>query len=153
MLAHNTAVMAGVASLESKLDNELLFTDDGELSDHFDAVETLVKEQVDDVQQDVDDVKSEVVGVKQDVGDVKTQVIEAHSHIEALIGLPADIPSINRRKRDGKLLIGIEVVLNVVLSLQTRMVLVAIRWHLVFKRFTLKSRRSMELLCTTRSTR
>jgi hypothetical protein len=99
MLAHNTAVMAGVASLESKLDNELLFTDDGELSDHFDAV----KKEVDDVQQNVDDVKSEVVGVKQDVGDVKAQVIEAHSHIEALIGLPADIPSINRRKRDGEM--------------------------------------------------
>jgi hypothetical protein len=99
MLAHNTAVMAGVASIESKLDNELLFTDDGELSDHFDAV----KKEVDDVQQNVDD--------------VKTQVIEAHSHIEALIGLPSDIPSINRRKRDGELLNGSEVVLNVVLSL------------------------------------
>jgi t-SNARE complex subunit (syntaxin) len=99
MLAHNTAVMAGVASIESKLDNELLFTDDGELSDHFDAV----KKEVDDVQQNVDDVKA--------------QVIEAHSHIEALIGLPADIPSINRRKRDGELLIGAGIILIVVLLL------------------------------------
>jgi hypothetical protein len=103
MLAHNTAVMAGVTSIESKLDNELLFTDDGELSDHFTSIETLVKKEVDDVQQDVDDVKLQVTDVKQDVGDVKAQVIEAHSHIEALIGLPSDIPSINRRKRDGKL--------------------------------------------------
>jgi hypothetical protein len=105
MLAHNTAVMAGVASIESKLDNELLFIDDGELSDHFDAV----KKEVDEVQQNVDDVKSQV-------GDVKLQVIEAHSHIEALIGLPSDIPSINnrRRKRDGNADLAFGIILIVV---------------------------------------
>jgi hypothetical protein len=29
------------------------------------------------------------------------EVIDAHAHIEALIGEPSDIPSINNRKRDG----------------------------------------------------
>jgi hypothetical protein len=91
MLAHNTAVMAGVASIESKLDN---IFDDTNLSDQFTSLEQLVKQ--------------EAVDVQQDVGDVKLQVIEAHTHIEALIGQPSDIPSINRRrKRDGKRMISI----------------------------------------------
>jgi hypothetical protein len=87
LAAHNTALLAGVASIESKLDNEALFTDDVELSNHFTSVESLVQQEIDDVQDDVADVKQEVV--------------DAHAHIEALIGEPSDIPSINNRKRDG----------------------------------------------------
>jgi hypothetical protein len=89
MLAHNTAVLAGVASIEGKLDNKALFVDDADLSQHFTAVDTLVKQQIDDVQQDIDEVKQEAS--------------EAHARIEALIGEPSDIPSITRRKRQGLL--------------------------------------------------
>jgi FtsZ-binding cell division protein ZapB len=76
LAAHNTALLAGIESIESKLDNEELFTDDVEL------------------QQEIDDVQA-------DVADVKQEVLDAHAHIEALIGEPSDIPSINNRKRDG----------------------------------------------------
>jgi outer membrane murein-binding lipoprotein Lpp len=87
MLAHNTAVMAGVASIESKLDDKALFVDDVDLNDHFTSIEQLVKQEIDDVQQDVNQ-------AKQEAGD-------AHARIEALIGEPSDIPSITRRKRQG----------------------------------------------------
>jgi hypothetical protein len=88
MLAHNTAVMAGVASIESKLDNKI---DVADLSDHFTAVQQLVEQEIDDVQQDI--------------GDVEQEAREAHARIEALIGEPADIPSTNNRKRQGLLVL------------------------------------------------
>jgi hypothetical protein len=42
-----------------------------------------------------------VEAIQLGIEQVKDQVIEAHTHIEALIGQPSDIPSIDRRKRDG----------------------------------------------------
>jgi NAD(P)H-hydrate repair Nnr-like enzyme with NAD(P)H-hydrate epimerase domain len=70
-----------------------IVTDDDELKSHHDAVIDAIN--------GIGICDAAVEAIQLDIESVKQEVLEAHAHIEALIGAPSDIPSLGSRKRDG----------------------------------------------------
>jgi hypothetical protein len=95
-----------------------IVTDDSELAEHQkDVIEQIIvnKGKIDTAIANIGtnggNINTAISGISTAISSIETnddkieavqqQVVEAHAHIEALIGEPSDIPSINNRKRNG----------------------------------------------------